>query len=242
MLRALAERVVLWDFDGTLAWRPGLWSACVLEILDEHEPGHEATVERLRSELKGNFPWHRHDEPHPELCDADRWWAALAPLLQRSMRACGVDAERARRLASEVRLRFTDAGRGWRVFPDSCAALERAGAAGWRNVILSNHVPELESLVRDLGLGAHVERVFSSACTGYEKPHPQAFRQALAACGGARSCWMVGDNPVADVAGAEALGIPAILVRGVSDVPTRRAPDALGALELILADGAARAP
>jgi putative hydrolase of the HAD superfamily len=33
-------RFVIWDFDGTLAWRPGLWSGCLLETLDEKEPGH----------------------------------------------------------------------------------------------------------------------------------------------------------------------------------------------------------
>jgi hypothetical protein len=34
------RRVVPWDFDGTLAHRPGMWSGCLLETLDEHQPGH----------------------------------------------------------------------------------------------------------------------------------------------------------------------------------------------------------
>jgi len=224
---------VLWDFDGTLACRPGLWSACVLEVLDEHEPVHAATIARVRRELAGGFPWHRHDKPHPELCDADSWWEALMPLLQSAIVACGVERSRARELAPAVRARFVDGTRGWQVFVDSRAALQRATAAGWRNVILSNHVPELRALVEELGLGGLVEHVFSSACTGYEKPHAQAFRQALAACGDVDACWMVGDNPVADVAGAEALGIPAILVRTSSGAVRRRAPDALAAAAMI---------
>ena len=32
--------MVMWDFDGTLAQRPGLWGACVIEVLDEAEPDH----------------------------------------------------------------------------------------------------------------------------------------------------------------------------------------------------------
>jgi putative hydrolase of the HAD superfamily len=238
--------LVLWDFDGTLAWRPGLWGACVLEVLDELAPGHTGTLELVRRELANGFPWHRHEDPHPQLCDAERWWEALTPRLARAIESSGVERGLVPQLARAVRARFTDGTRGWQVFADSRAALERAGAAGWRSVILSNHVPELEALVSQLGLGDLVERVFSSARIGYEKPHPQAFRHALVACGEPRRRWMVGDNPVADVAGAEALGIPAILVRGVQRVQAeqpggasrcavRWAPDACAAVAMIAA-------
>ena len=49
--------------------------------------------------------------------------------------------------------------------------------------------------------------------TGYEKPHSEAFSLARMAAGNPATIWMVGDNPKADIAGAEAAGIPAILVR-----------------------------
>ena len=63
--------VVLWDFDGTLAERPGLWSACLMETLDEHEPGHGVSEDAVRAFLDSGFPWHVPDVEHPELCDAD---------------------------------------------------------------------------------------------------------------------------------------------------------------------------
>jgi len=47
------------------------------------------------------------------------------------------------------------------------------------------------------------------------------------------SVWMIGDNPVADVAGAEAVGIPAILVRTRSDGAARSAPDLAAAAALL---------
>lgn len=230
---------MLWDFDGTLAWRPGLWSGCVIEVLDEHEPGHAGTVELVRGLMHGAYPWSRHEQPHTHLSDGDAWWAALTPSIARAIAGCGVAERRAVALAGEVRARFVDGTRGWRVFPDSREALRATAAAGWRNVILSNHVPELAGLVEQLGLADLVREVRSSAVTGYEKPHPTAFRQALAAAGEPAERWMVGDNPHADVAGAEALGIPAILVRTEAAVP-RRTPDAAGAAALILAAGAGR--
>lgn len=30
--------MVLWDFDGTLGYRPGMWSQALLDILREHIP------------------------------------------------------------------------------------------------------------------------------------------------------------------------------------------------------------
>src|SRR5437588_9596124 len=38
--RRLLLSVELWDFDGTLAERPGMWGGCMLEVLDDHEPNH----------------------------------------------------------------------------------------------------------------------------------------------------------------------------------------------------------
>jgi putative hydrolase of the HAD superfamily len=235
----MTDRVVMWDFDGTLAWRDGLWSGCILEVLDEHEPGHGATVQDIRARLSGGFPWHRHETPHPELAEADAWWQALTPLIAGAIAGCGVAETRARELSPAVRERFVDGTRVWRLFDDTCAALEATAEAGWRNVIVSNHVPELSGLARQLGLDGLVREIFSSAGTGYEKPHPEAFRAALSACGEPSERWMVGDNPRADVAGAEALGIPAILIRTEGEA-TRRAPDAIGAAELILAQAGAQ--
>jgi putative hydrolase of the HAD superfamily len=222
--------VVMWDFDGTLATRPGLWSTCVLEVLDEHAPGHHVSRDELRAALRDGFPWHRADEPHLELCEPDAWWAALDPLLGRAFGVAGVDAGRHVELARAFRARFIDGTVSWELFEDTRPALQATADAGWRNVILSNHVPELPALVSALGLEDLVERVFTSAAIGYDKPHPEAFRHALRECGDPASRWMVGDNPVADVAGAKALGIPAVLIRTDGGEP-----DALAAAQRVIA-------
>lgn len=225
--------VVLWDFDGTLAWRPGLWGGCVLEVLDEQAPGHTAELEAVRRAMRSGFPWHDHTRAHPELSDPEAWWHAITKLIADAIRDC-VEESRVAELAHAVRHRYADGTRGWRVFDDTRAGLAATAAAGWRNVVLSNHIPELDSLVTQLGLAGLIERVFSSARTGYEKPHPEAFRIALRAEGNPERRWMVGDNPLADVAGAEALGIPAILVR-TSGPARRSAVDVASAAQLIIA-------
>jgi putative hydrolase of the HAD superfamily len=235
----MSDRVVMWDFDGTLARRPGLWSGCLLEVLDENEPEHCGTPDGVRAALRPGFPWNRHEVAHPELADADAWWAALTPTIAGAIAGCGIEPERAHELAGEVRLRFIDPSRGWELFADARDALIQTQAGGWRNVIVSNHVPELAQLVEHLGLAALVERVFSSAVVGFEKPHAEIYRHVLSVCGNPRERWMIGDNPVADVAGAQAAGIPAILIRS-SELGPRSVPDALAAARLVLGAGASR--
>ena len=118
----------------------------------------------------------------------------------------------ARALAQKVRPTYTDPDR-WRVFDDTFPTLDLLSAQGWTHVLLSNHVPELPEIVDHLGLTPRLSRLFNSGHTGYEKPHPRAFEIVVAAFPAAAPIWMIGDNPEADVGGAEAVGIPAILVR-----------------------------
>jgi putative hydrolase of the HAD superfamily len=206
-------RAILWDFDGTLGYREGMWSGCLVEVLDEHEPGHACCADDFRSALRDGFPWHAPDVPHLDLTTPDAWWAPVESLLAAAYGSVGYDVERSRALAGLARAHYVDPARGWRLFDDSLPVLSRLREDGWRHVILSNHVPELDRIVEALGLGSLIDEVVNSARTGYEKPHAEAYSAGRAAAGDPDELWMVGDNPLADVAGAEAAGIRAILVR-----------------------------
>jgi len=229
----VAAPLVLWDFDGTLAWREGLWSGCMVEVLDELESEHGLEHERVRAAMRGRYPWNTPELAHPHLCDPERWWGEMCAQMQAALASLGVADGRCGELAQAVRERFLDTASGWRRFEDAPGALDAVAAAGFRSAILSNHVPELERIAADLGLARGMEAIFSSAVTGYEKPHPAAFETALEARGRRGRVWMVGDNPRADVAGAGAAGIPAILVRREGEA-ARRADGLAGAVEIIL--------
>src|ERR1700689_1578067 len=97
------ERVIFWDFDGTLALRPGMWRAGMVETLDEHLPGHGIDADQLRPFLQDGFPWHRPETPHPELCNADAWWSHVGTLLQAAYECAGLEREQAMGAADRVR-------------------------------------------------------------------------------------------------------------------------------------------
>lgn len=238
--------MILWDFDYTLGFRGARvddearhpWGFCLLEQLDLEEPGHGATLDTIRPYLHGCFPWHRHEEPHPQLSDPDAWWKNVEPIFCRAFEAAGLGSERSRDLAARFRHRFVDVS-AWALYPDTLAVMKRLSDAGWRHAIVSNHVPELDRIVSGLGLDVLVEHVVCSAVTGYEKPHPEAFRTALRLAGDPAHVWMVGDDPVADVRGAEALGIPAIQVRTRPAEDVRRySPDLVGVIDILEASHA----
>jgi putative hydrolase of the HAD superfamily len=171
--------------------------------------------------------------PHPG--DPARWWEAVEALIARALLRAGIEPATCAELARAVHARFIDPRIGWQPFDDAIPALTALSEAGWTNAIVSNHVPELADIVIGVGLQAHVDRIFSSALVGFEKPNPELFRHVLRSYQNPREVWMVGDNPVADVDGAEALGHRAILVRASLGNLPHAAPGLHEAAEIILA-------
>jgi putative hydrolase of the HAD superfamily len=231
-------RLLVWDFDGTLAHRRGEtgWSLLLAETLDAEEPGHGHSAEAFRPHLRDGFPWHSPDVAHPELCEPEAWWGAVQPVLARAYEAAGYSLDRARELAVAARRLYVDPA-AWELFDDTLPTLERLSGAGWTHAVLSNHVPELARIVDALGLRPHLAALSCSAETGFEKPHPRAYAAVLDELQ-PQTAWMIGDNVVADVLGAEAVGIPAILVRR-PDPRAVRYCDSLSGVEELLTEAVA---
>ncbi|MFJ2744803.1 HAD family hydrolase [Streptomyces sp. NPDC087440] len=117
------------------------------------------------------------------------------------------------------------------MYPQSLEVLDQLAAAGWQHILLSNHVPELPDLLDALQVRSRFRAVFNSATTGFEKPHPEAFRLARAAASPGHRLLMIGDNGQADAAGAVRCGIDAIWVRRDRPADT---PDLVSAARILL--------
>jgi putative hydrolase of the HAD superfamily len=101
----------------------------------------------------------------------------------------------------------------WLVFPDVRPALDALRARGLKLGAVSNWAWHLPELLDGLGLGAYMDFVAASARIGFDKPHPGIFEWALQqAAVPADTVLHVGDHLDADVAGARAVGIDAVLV------------------------------
>jgi putative hydrolase of the HAD superfamily len=218
---ARRRNYLIWDFDGTLAYRPGQWSGAMIEVLRRFA-GLDVDIETLRPFMQKGFPWHNHNQVNPPMCSADNWWAAVQPVFEEAFVGCGLPWHQARALAGKVRSIYADVAQ-WRLYDDTADVLRELLAEDWTHVILSNHVPELPSLVHGLGLSPLIHRIVNSAGTGFEKPHPGAFQAALRLLDRPGEVWMIGDSIHADILGAESAGLRAILVRSEDRRAPRRA-------------------
>jgi len=234
MRKALGGRVLLWDFDRTLGYRTGAWSSAVLEALDAAQPGHGYQISEIKAVLVNVYPWHTPEIAHPQLSAPGAWWRNMTEILTNALTRLGLAPDQAASAAQLVAARYTDPA-AWRLFDDTLPTLLALSRLGWRHVVVSNHVPELPAILDSLGLTPHLAAIVNSADTGYEKPHPEAFRLALASVGQPAEVWMIGDNPVADIAGARDAGINAILVRTPDPGLPHYAPDLTHIAEILAA-------
>lgn len=101
----------------------------------------------------------------------------------------------------------------WHVFPDAWDALPAIRQRGVVLGAVSNWVWDLPELLHALDLVRHFDFIAASARVGYEKPHRGIFEYALEQAGVApNEALHVGDHVDADVLGATALGIEAVLI------------------------------
>src|SRR4051794_1419286 len=101
----------------------------------------------------------------------------------------------------------------FRAYPDAAPALRELRRAGLRTVVLSNWDASLHERLAETGLAPLLDGALASAELGAAKPEPAAFGAALAVAGARpEEAWHVGDSPVADVAGALAAGLGAVLI------------------------------
>jgi len=133
--------------------------------------------------------------------------AALADLRRRSAAAMepvlGFDPGVETLLAA---LRF-------RAYPDAAPALRELRADGLRLVVVSNWDASLHERLEETGLAPLIDGAIASAELGHAKPDGVIFARALELAGApAAAALHAGDSPDADVEGALAAGLRAVLV------------------------------
>jgi len=97
-------------------------------------------------------------------------------------------------------------------FRGALAALERLRGYGVRLALLTNGSTETQwGKIRRFGLTGFFDHIQVEGDLGFGKPDARAFRYALAALDvGPEETWMVGDNLLADIEGAQRAGIFAV--------------------------------
>lgn len=200
-------KVVFWDFDGTLVHA----NESFLCSLDNALRRYGCAVDRsvLRQLLIASLSWHTPEKDYPDRTGSE-WWNSLWEKISGFCLASDIDPALRRPICEAFRRNVLSYD--YTVYHDAEDVLAYCSANGCRNYILSNNYPELISAIERLGLSQYFSGYFVSSLIGYEKPRAELFSRALKTVGFPDRCWMVGDNPIADISGAQAAGITAILV------------------------------
>ena len=209
----MKKAYALWDFDGTLAVRPGNWGTAMQEAALSYPLSRKWRWEEVVPLLSYGLPWHEPDVTHRHLSSPELWWEHVEQAIAAKFAALGYEERHLRPLARLTRDAYVNPSR-WTTVDGAASALNSLRCAKWVNVIVTNHVPEVADIVRSLRLEDYVAKIFCSAALGIEKPHPEFLPTVLAALPWSSEVWVIGDSDIADISPAHALGLRTVLVGG----------------------------
>ncbi|MFC4098177.1 HAD family hydrolase [Paenibacillus xanthanilyticus] len=229
---------LIFDLDNTLIWdersmKEAFETVC---LFAEQETGVggarlEALVREEAGRLFRSYDTYSYAEAI-EVTELEALWARFDrgdhPMLRRleaiaagyrrdvwrnALARAGADGDKAGALSSELAERFMTERRSRPfVYDDTFAAL-KALKPTYRMVLLTNGDPSLQQEKVDgvQGLGVFFEHIFISGHFEVGKPYPLIYEKVLEELGEeARDCWMIGDNMLTDIKGANGVGMPSV--------------------------------
>lgn len=209
------EKVLFWDFDGTLVLPDTRWSKSLYAAVTNHK--HNISIEEIRNLLHTGYTWHTPEVAYPESI-GQKWWDNLFQhfdLFYENHMITKADSEK---INAHFKSQILDY-QNYNLYADTVSVLRSCTEMGYQNYILSNNFPELPLVIKGLGLSEYFTDYIVSANIGYEKPRAEIFRHALSAAHFPDVCYMIGDNPIADIQGGKSVGMKTVLVHkdGVFD-------------------------
>lgn len=207
------NKAIFWDCDGTLMYSNESFLCALERALEVF--AHSMEKSELRTFLKENCSWHNSEKPHPEQV-GEAWWQALLDSLRifcREHNIIDAEAEGICKTFRENVILYE-----YELYDDAEDILCYCKEQGYKNYLFSNNFPELVQVIERLGLDKYFEGYFLSANIGYEKPRIEAFQYAYETAGKPEICYMIGDNPVADIQGGQTIGLRTILVHGKAGI------------------------
>ncbi|MEU2774015.1 HAD-IA family hydrolase [Streptomyces sp. NPDC007162] len=181
--------LVLFDLDNTLVDRRGTLADWVAEFAAQHDLEDEDQADVLSMVA---------ERAYPSTFDAIRTRYRLPVSTDELWRAYCAD------IAALVSCPA-----------DALDGLDELRSAGWRVGVATNGASDIQrAKLRATGISERVDGVFVSEDAGARKPQVRHFALAAARCGGVLrdGGWMVGDNPVNDIAGGHSAGLRTIWI------------------------------
>lgn len=225
-------RAVIFDFGGTLmygrqSWEPYIARADEALTLYLQSQGLELNINSFPSAFRKRL------DDYFRQREKDLLESTYTSVLRELLFEKGYDDVPSEMIRAALDRLFAITQANWALEEDARPTLQKLEQSGYRLGIISNagDDQDVQQLVRGFGIHSHFDFILTSAACSYRKPHPRIFELALAN-------WyllpaeavMVGDNLMADVQGAQQVGMHGIWIN-------RRADPQMEKEEVVRPDG-----
>ena len=208
----MSIRVVFFDMGDTLTTILPSWETLYVNVCARHgiHVDHDALVAATR-EVFGALDADESRMTYEATEEADqRYYQEINGAILR--RAGAPMNDQMRTILAHLQAEFETPAH-FHLFPDAIPTLESLRDAGYRLGIISNWSWNLPDLCDGLEITGYFEHIVTSARVGASKPHRAIYDYALHWFDAQpEECVQIGDNAVADVAGARAVGIHGVLI------------------------------
>lgn len=200
--------ILCWDFDGTIVLSHHLWSNSVRKAIDIVEPDNNISFLDIRKCMETGFSWHTPEKSYPQAA-GEKWWNNMNSHFYKSYLALGVGDCSAKEASEKVK-EIIFRPENYILYQTAVETLQKTKELGHTNIILSNNYPELESVIKALGIHSLFDCFIVSACVGYEKPRSEIFSLVVERYPD-EQLYMIGDSVSADIVGGKNAGMTTIL-------------------------------
>lgn len=204
----MAEKVIFWDFDGTLSlpnqsFFTALYSAVCQTGL---EIDRTATIQFLENA----YPWKTPMAHHADEV-GENWWTTFYGKIDVFCRESGIPETALADIHNHFKQILADI-HNYTLYEDTVYALKQCRKKGYQNYLLTNNYPEIIQNIEKLGITSYFTDFVVSSHVGYDKPRKELYEYAKKLAGNPSICYMIGDNPIADIRGGNDAGMQTIYV------------------------------
>ena len=160
------KKKLIFDFDHTLAYRDGMWTATIFEILQENGY-NKITYDEIELYTKSGFPWYDYEIPHEKFFKDLSWWGYMEKMIESILIKLNIDNSKANKLSKLFKDKYLNIEK-WHLFDDTYEVLEQANNNNYKCYILTNHTPEIHDIIKGLKINKFIKKVFNSADIGYD--------------------------------------------------------------------------
>jgi|WetSurMetagenome_2_1015567.scaffolds.fasta_scaffold303025_1 putative hydrolase of the HAD superfamily len=205
-------KVIFWDFDGTLGYRQGNWEGAIFELVEDEKVKTKTNYDLISVLLQNGFPWHKPEKNYLSINNSINWWAFVNPKFIQIFEALGYEKHESVIKATKVAEQYSKLQK-WKIYEDVIPNLTLLQNQMWKNILVTNNIPEFPIILKKLDLEKYFDRVFVSSIIGFNKPNPLIIQDYLDKIGSNSKTIVVGDRVESDIAFADFIHAEGILVR-----------------------------